>query len=70
MPAYRGYTIDSLRKLEFLDAIPISADDKHKYKGLAKRKGLHEDISVATIKFNLIATYLYTHILDGYVMGT
>ena len=39
VPGYRGYTIDSLRKLDFLDEISISADEKHHYKGLAKRKG-------------------------------
>ena len=41
IPGYRGYTIDSLRKLSFLDDISISADEKHHYKGLAKRKGEH-----------------------------
>ena len=39
VPAYKGFTIDSLRKLDFLDGITLTADDKHKYKGLAKRKG-------------------------------
>lgn len=36
---YRGYTIDSLRKLNILDDIMISADEKHHYKGLARRRG-------------------------------
>ncbi|KAJ8313023.1 LOW QUALITY PROTEIN: hypothetical protein KUTeg_010396 [Tegillarca granosa] len=35
---YRGYTIDSLRKLSILDDIMISADEKHHYKGLARRR--------------------------------
>jgi len=39
VPGYRGYVIDSLRNLDFLDDISISADEKHHFKGLAKRKG-------------------------------
>ncbi|KAK2148905.1 hypothetical protein LSH36_476g02066 [Paralvinella palmiformis] len=38
VPGYRGYVIDSLRNLDFLDDISISADEKHHFKGLAKRK--------------------------------
>ena len=40
IPAYRGYTIDSLKLLDILDDIPISADERHHYKGLTKRKGI------------------------------
>lgn len=40
IPGYRGYTIDSLRKLSILDDIMISADEKHHYKGLARRRGI------------------------------
>lgn len=40
IPGYRGYTIDSLRKLSILDDIMISADEKHHYKGLARRRGM------------------------------
>ena len=39
IPGYRGYTIDSLRKLSILDDIRISADEKHHFKGLARRRG-------------------------------
>ncbi|XP_074641476.1 leucine-rich repeat-containing protein 43-like isoform X2 [Tubulanus polymorphus] len=35
---YRGYTIDSLRELTILDDLRISADEKHHFKGLAKRR--------------------------------
>ncbi|XP_067681829.1 leucine-rich repeat-containing protein 43-like [Haliotis asinina] len=38
IPGYRGYTIDSLRKLSILDDVRISADEKHHFKGLARRK--------------------------------
>ncbi|XP_056009165.1 leucine-rich repeat-containing protein 43-like isoform X3 [Ostrea edulis] len=38
IPGYRGYTIDSLWKLSILDDIMISADEKHHYKGLARRR--------------------------------
>lgn len=38
IPGYRGYVVDSLKKLFILDDIRISADEKHHFKGLAKRK--------------------------------
>ncbi|XP_013401181.1 leucine-rich repeat-containing protein 43 isoform X2 [Lingula anatina] len=38
IPGYRGYVIDSLKKLFLLDDIRISADERHHFKGLAKRK--------------------------------
>lgn len=40
IPGYRGYVVDSLKKLFILDDIRISADEKHHFKGLAKRKGM------------------------------
>lgn len=46
IPGYRGYTIDSLRKLSILDDIMISADEKHHYKGLARRRGIKFSSSV------------------------
>ncbi|KAK7475045.1 hypothetical protein BaRGS_00033726 [Batillaria attramentaria] len=38
IPGYRGYTIDSLRRLSVLDDIRISADERHHFKGLARRR--------------------------------
>ncbi|XP_064619567.1 leucine-rich repeat-containing protein 43-like isoform X2 [Lineus longissimus] len=38
IPGYRGYVIDSLRKLQILDDIRISADEEHQFKGLARRR--------------------------------
>ncbi|GFS01382.1 leucine-rich repeat-containing protein 43 [Elysia marginata] len=38
VPGYRGYTIDCLRRLTVLDDIHISADEKHHFKGLARRR--------------------------------
>ncbi|XP_041348975.1 leucine-rich repeat-containing protein 43-like isoform X2 [Gigantopelta aegis] len=38
IPGYRGYIIDVMRKLSILDDISISADEKHHFKGLARRK--------------------------------
>jgi hypothetical protein len=40
IPGYRGYTVDSLRKLSILDDIMISADERHYFKGLARRRGI------------------------------
>ena len=39
VPGYRGYVVDSLRNLSYLDDVNISADEKHHFKGLSKRKG-------------------------------
>ncbi|XP_052246796.1 leucine-rich repeat-containing protein 43-like isoform X3 [Dreissena polymorpha] len=38
IPGYRGYTVDCLRKLSVLDDIMISADERHYFKGLARRR--------------------------------
>ncbi|XP_040203045.1 leucine-rich repeat-containing protein 43 [Rana temporaria] len=38
IPAYRGYTIDSIKKLCVLDDISILPDEKHKYDGLCNQK--------------------------------
>lgn len=47
---YRGYTIDSLRKLNILDDIMISADEKHHYKGLARRREYILDEAKVTLE--------------------
>ncbi|CAH1802398.1 unnamed protein product, partial [Owenia fusiformis] len=38
VPGYRGYVIDSIRRLDVLDDIRITADEKHHFKGLARRR--------------------------------
>ncbi|XP_071093014.1 leucine-rich repeat-containing protein 43-like [Haliotis cracherodii] len=50
IPGYRGYTIDSLRKLSILDDIRISADEKHHFKGLARRREYVLDEAKVTIE--------------------
>jgi len=37
---YRGFVVDSLKSLSFLDDTRISAEEKHKFKGLSKLKDL------------------------------
>ncbi|XP_078335235.1 uncharacterized protein LOC111135443 isoform X4 [Crassostrea virginica] len=54
IPGYRGYTIDSLRKLSILDDIMISADEKHHYKGLARRR----EYILDEAKISLEVTYI------------
>eukprot|EP00105_Crassostrea_gigas_P041040 XP_019925188.1 PREDICTED: leucine-rich repeat-containing protein 43 isoform X4 [Crassostrea gigas] len=54
IPGYRGYTIDSLRKLSILDDIMISADEKHHYKGLARRR----EYILDEAKVSLEVTYI------------
>lgn len=51
---YRGYTIDSLRKLSILDDIMISADEKHHYKGLARRREYILDEAKVTLEVSYI----------------
>ncbi|XP_076452547.1 leucine-rich repeat-containing protein 43-like isoform X2 [Babylonia areolata] len=54
IPGYRGYTIDSLRKLSVLDDIRISADERHHFKGLARRR----EYILDEAKVGLEVTYL------------
>ncbi|XP_021349907.1 leucine-rich repeat-containing protein 43-like isoform X3 [Mizuhopecten yessoensis] len=51
---YRGYTIDSMRKLSVLDDIMISADERHHYKGLAKRREYILDEAKVTLHVSYI----------------
>lgn len=39
IPGYRGFVIDSLRKLLILDDLRVTSDEKHYFRGLARRKG-------------------------------
>ncbi|PIK59795.1 hypothetical protein BSL78_03250 [Apostichopus japonicus] len=43
IPGYRGFTVDSLRSLSILDDTQISADEKHHFKGLARRREFVRD---------------------------
>ncbi|KAK3083802.1 hypothetical protein FSP39_003399 [Pinctada imbricata] len=54
IPGYRGYTIDSLRKLNILDDIMISADERHHYKGLARRREFILDEAKVTLEVSYI----------------
>lgn len=54
IPGYRGYTVDSLKKLSILDDIMISADERHYFKGLARRR---EHI-LDEAKIHLAVTYI------------
>ena len=47
IPGYRGYTVDSLKCITFLDDINISADERHHFKGLAKKKGKFKSLDNA-----------------------
>jgi len=38
IPGYRGYTLDVLRDLMIFDDVSVSADERHRFKGLARRK--------------------------------
>ncbi|KAK2157160.1 hypothetical protein NP493_1901g00010 [Ridgeia piscesae] len=53
-PGYRGYTIDSLKKLEYLDDVIITADERHQFKGLAKRKECVLDEAKVTMSVEFI----------------
>ena len=38
IPGYRGYTLDVLRELMIFDDVSVTADERHRFKGLARRK--------------------------------
>nr|CAB3263519.1 leucine-rich repeat-containing protein 43-like [Phallusia mammillata] len=40
IPGYRGHVVDALRELSIFDDITVSADEKHHFKGLGKKKEL------------------------------
>ncbi|KAK6190964.1 hypothetical protein SNE40_002720 [Patella caerulea] len=54
IPGYRGYIVDSLRKLSILDDLLISADERHHYKGLARRR----EYILDEAKINLSVSYI------------
>ncbi|XP_078599525.1 leucine-rich repeat-containing protein 43-like isoform X2 [Branchiostoma floridae x Branchiostoma japonicum] len=54
VPGYRGYTIDSLKKLSILDDQRISADERHRFKGLAKKKEVILDEAKVTVSISLV----------------
>eukprot|EP00112_Aurelia_sp_Birch-Aquarium-sp1_P010801 Seg2294.8 transcript_id=Seg2294.8/GoldUCD/mRNA.D3Y31 product="Leucine-rich repeat-containing protein 43" protein_id=Seg2294.8/GoldUCD/D3Y31 len=50
---YRGLVVDTLKQLNILDDVRITADEKHRYKATSKLKGLSADDAV--IEINLSA---------------
>lgn len=55
IPGYRGHVIDAMRNLMIFDNIHVSADEKHHFKGLGKKKELILDeaqvvISIGDLK--------------------
>ena len=49
IPGYRGHTIDALKMLTSLDDASISADERHHFKGLGKKKSLVLDEALVGI---------------------
>ncbi|MGH0165582.1 UNVERIFIED_CONTAM: hypothetical protein FKN15_011298 [Acipenser sinensis] len=54
-PSYRGFLVDSLLKLALLDDVRVLPDERHHFKGLAKRKELIVDeakviVSIRTVQ--------------------
>jgi len=39
VPAYRAYTVDSLKKLSFLDDLPVTVDERLEYNGVSQDPG-------------------------------
>ncbi|XP_071790710.1 leucine-rich repeat-containing protein 43-like [Asterias amurensis] len=54
IPGYRGFIIDSLRSLSILDDIGISADEKHHFKGLARKIEFILDEAKVTVKVGMV----------------
>ncbi|XP_033123200.1 leucine-rich repeat-containing protein 43-like [Anneissia japonica] len=55
IPGYRGFVVDSFRQLLILDDVRISADEKHHFKGLARRKDLILDETKLSIQINKLS---------------
>nr|XP_002125292.2 leucine-rich repeat-containing protein 43-like [Ciona intestinalis] len=51
IPGYRGHVVDALKELVVFDDVHISADEKHHYKGLGKKKELILDEAQLTVHF-------------------
>ncbi|PIK34041.1 hypothetical protein BSL78_29141 [Apostichopus japonicus] len=54
IPGYRGFTVDSLRNLSILDDTQISADEKHHFKGLARRREFVRDEAQIIFKIQTV----------------
>ncbi|XP_022085876.1 leucine-rich repeat-containing protein 43-like isoform X2 [Acanthaster planci] len=54
IPGYRGFIIDSLRSLSILDDLGISADEKHHFKGLARKLEFILDEAKVTVKIGMV----------------
>ncbi|XP_065054348.1 leucine-rich repeat-containing protein 43-like isoform X1 [Rhopilema esculentum] len=50
--SYRGLTVDTLKQLKILDDVRITADEKHRYNGIGKIRGISYVEAVCDIKFN------------------
>lgn len=40
VPGYRGHVVDAMKNLMILDDIRVTADERHHFKGLGKKKEL------------------------------
>lgn len=49
---YRGLVVDTLKQLSILDDLRITAEEKHRYKGTSRLKGLPSSEAIMDIKMN------------------
>ncbi|XP_006818075.2 leucine-rich repeat-containing protein 43-like [Saccoglossus kowalevskii] len=54
IPGYRGFVIDSLKKLAILDDFRVTADERHHFRGLSKRKEFILDEARLTINIQIV----------------
>ncbi|XP_077995705.1 leucine-rich repeat-containing protein 43-like isoform X2 [Glandiceps talaboti] len=54
IPGYRGFVIDSLKKLSILDDFRITADERHHFRGLARRKEFILDEARLTVHIQIV----------------
>ncbi|XP_070572710.1 leucine-rich repeat-containing protein 43-like isoform X2 [Ptychodera flava] len=54
IPGYRGFVIDSLKKLSILDDFRVTADERHHFRGLSKRKEFILDEARLTIVIHVV----------------
>ena len=54
IPAYRGYALDVMRDLIIFDEVTVSADERHRFKGLSRRKDNIRNEALFTVSFDTL----------------
>jgi len=55
IPGYRGHVVDALKQLTIFDDTNVTADEKHHFKGLGKKKELILDEALCTVSIGKLS---------------